>query len=104
MTIRRYRVTFLRADGRNVPGVDVPYPVDGAVTATISDSPIAVPFEIVRAQAKLESPLRPLVGFGGRLLISTIAEVTFYGEDQVGNEVQATGTITVNFGDFADPS
>ena len=24
-----------RADGRNTPGVDVPYPVDGAVTATI---------------------------------------------------------------------
>ncbi|MCA1651947.1 MAG: hypothetical protein LC753_17325, partial [Acidobacteria bacterium] len=26
ITVDRYRVTFRRADGRNVPGVDVPYP------------------------------------------------------------------------------
>jgi hypothetical protein len=29
--------------------------------------------------------------------------VTFYGTDQAGNEVQATGSISVNFSDWADP-
>src|SRR5688572_21342640 len=28
ITVTRYRVTFIRADGRNTPGVDVPYPFD----------------------------------------------------------------------------
>jgi len=40
---------------------------------------------------------------GGALIISTIAEVTFYGHDQVGNQVSVTGTISVNFADWADP-
>jgi hypothetical protein len=104
VTVYRYHVAYRRADGRNAPGVDVPYPMDGAVTATIGGSVTTVPFEIVRSQAKLESPLRTLVGSGGRIQISTLAEVTFYGRDQVGNEVQATGTISVNFADFGDPS
>jgi len=104
VTIRRYRINFIRADGRNTPGVDVPYPVDGAVTATVSQTPSVVPFEVVRHQQKLEQPLRSLANFGGRLFISTIAEITFYGADQVGNEVQVKATMSVSFSDYADPS
>jgi hypothetical protein len=37
-------------------------------------------------------------------LISTVAEITFYGRDLAGNEVSVTGFLQVNFGDFADPS
>jgi hypothetical protein len=103
VTINRYRIEFIRADGRNTPGVDVPYPVDGAVTVTLSQQPTTVPFEIVRHQQKLEQPLRSLAGFGGRLFISTIAHITFYGVDQVGNPIQAKGSISVSFGDYADP-
>jgi hypothetical protein len=108
VTLSRYRIKFMRADGRNAPGVDVPFPVDGAVTATLNGTATTVvPFEMVRHQAKLEQPLRSLVtangNFGGRIFISTIAEVTFYGADQAGNDVQATGTISVSFGDYADP-
>jgi len=36
-------------------------------------------------------------------MISTIAEVTFYGRDQAGNEVTANASLSVNFADFADP-
>ena len=36
------------------------------------------------------------------VIISTIAEVTFFGRDQTGHEVSVTGRITVNFGNFAD--
>ena len=34
ITITQYHVNFVRSDGRNTPGVDVPYPFDGALTAT----------------------------------------------------------------------
>jgi hypothetical protein len=104
VTINRYHIAFIRADGRNTPGVDVPFPLDGAVTATLSQTPTVVPFEIVRHQQKLEQPLRSLASFGGRLFISTIAEITFYGADQAGNAVQAKATISVSFSDYADPS
>ena len=106
VTLTRYRIQYTRADGRDKPadyGVNVPFPVDGGLTATITSSPTTVPFEIVRHQQKLEQPLRSLANFGGRLFIATIAEITFYGADQVGNEVQAKATINVSFGDYADP-
>ena len=102
VTINRYHIAFLRADGRNTPGVDVPFPVDGAVTATLGSTATVVPFEMVRHQQKLEQPLRSLANFGGRLFISTIAEITFYGADQVGNALQIKGTISVSFSDYAD--
>ena len=103
VTINRYHITFFRTDGRNTPGVDVPFATDGAVTATLSASPTVVPFEIVRHQQKLEQPLRSLANFGGRLFITTIAEITFYGTDQVGNDVQVTRAMNVSFSDYADP-
>jgi hypothetical protein len=99
-----YHVFFHRADGRNTQGVDVPYAFDGAVTATITATTVDVGFELVRSSAKMEAPLLALRNLGGRLEIETIADVTFYGRDLAGNDVQATGSITVNFADFADPS
>jgi len=59
---------------------------------------------MVRAQAKIESPLVELRGSGGAIIISTLADVTFYGQDQNGNQVAVTGTISVNFADWADPA
>jgi hypothetical protein len=35
VTFTRYRVTYRRSDGRNTPGVDVPFPLDSAVTFTV---------------------------------------------------------------------
>jgi hypothetical protein len=103
VTLTRYRVNFFRTDGRNTPGVDVPYGFDGGLGITVSvNSTASVAFEIVRHQAKLEPPLRNLIGGGGQLFISTIAEITFYGRDQNGNEVTVTGRIDVQFGDFGD--
>jgi hypothetical protein len=103
VTINRYRVTFYRSDGRNQQGVDVPYAFDGAATFTVSEAGSTAGFILVRQQSKLEPPLIQLVGLGGALTISTLADVTFYGRDQVGNEVTVTGTIGVNFADWADP-
>lgn len=103
ITLNRYRVAFVRADGRNSPGVDVPYPFDGAITATVGGDPVTVSMPLVRIQSKLELPLLTLVGGGGALAISTIAEVTFYGADQTGREVSVSGRISVNFADWGDP-
>jgi hypothetical protein len=102
ITINRYRVVFRRSDGRNTQGVDVPYAFDGAITFTATDQASTGIFTLVRPQAKLEAPLRALRGAGGALLISTIADVTFYGFDQTGTEVSVTGTMSVNFADWAD--
>jgi hypothetical protein len=103
ITFNRYRVTFVRADGRNTPGVDVPHPFDGAITVTVNDQPTTASLTLVRVQSKLENPLLPLVGAGGALAISTLAQVTFYGADQTGREVVATGQISVTFADWGDP-
>jgi hypothetical protein len=101
VTITRYRVVYRRADGRNTPGVDVPFPLDSAVTVTVTAEGASTGFEIVRSAAKLEAPLRALKD--NPETISTIAEVTFYGQDQAGNDLSATGMIGINFANFADP-
>jgi hypothetical protein len=103
ITVNRYRVTFRRSDGRNQPGVDLPYGFDGAATFTVGLAPTSATFSIVRAQAKLEPPLMNMRGLGGAVAISTLADVTFFGRDQAGNEVSVTGTISINFADWADP-
>jgi hypothetical protein len=103
ITVNRYRVVFQRSDGRNAPGVDVPYGFDGAATGTIpSGGTLTLDFELVRHIAKLEAPLVYLAA--NLNVISTIAEVTFYGRDQVGNEVNVTGHILINFANHGDPS
>jgi hypothetical protein len=101
ITVNRYRVQYIRADGRNTPGVDVPYPFDGAVTATVAGTGTKVSFTLVRIQAKVENPLVIIRNIAGT--ISTIAEVTFYGFDQAGNAVSVTGRIGVDFSNWGDP-
>lgn len=105
VTITRYRVVFRRADGRNTPGVDVPFGWDGGASATIpAGGSAAVPFDIVRHSSKSEPPLRNLVNNGGVQFIYAIAEVTFFGRDQNGNEISVTGLVDVAFSDFGDPA
>lgn len=104
VTISRYRVTYRRTDGRNTPGVDVPFPFDSAVTVTVSgDSEVQVGFVLVRNVAKSEAPLAALRS-PNSVQISAIADVTFFGKDLAGNDVSVSGSIGVTFGDFGDPS
>jgi hypothetical protein len=104
ITVNRYHVDFKRTDGRNTQGVDVPYSFDGAATGTFDSSGGSLAFVLVRGQAKLEAPLKALRSGGGSIIISTIAEITFYGSDQNGNAVSVKGMITVNFADWGDPN
>ncbi len=103
VTFSRYRVEYMRTDGHNIQGVDVPYAFDSAATFTVPvNGSVAGAFEIVRTIAKSEAPLQALVSQAKT--IQTIAKVTFYGRDQAGNEVIATGNIGISFGNFADPA
>jgi hypothetical protein len=102
VTITRYRVEYRRTDGRSTQGVDVPYSFDSALTFTVPNDGVATGvFQLVRHTAKEEAPLKALASNFD--IISTIAYVTFYGHDQAGNDVSATATIGVDFGNFADP-
>lgn len=100
----RYRVTYIRADGRNVPGVDVPYPFDGAANFRVAfdGSESVRAFMVVRLQAKLESPLIEMRNGGGAQVLSVIARIDFFGTDIAGRQIQVTGTLNITFADFAD--
>jgi hypothetical protein len=101
VTINRLHVQYTRADGRNTPGVDVPFGFDSAITGTVvASGTLQLGFELVRNVAKQESPLVQLRTSSN--FISAIATVTFYGVDRVGNNVQVTGQIQVEFGNFGD--
>ena len=100
ITVNRYHVSFTRADGRNTPGVDVPHPWDGTVTFTVNTQVTTFPFLLVRHQTKEEAPLAALANGGGANLITTLADITFYGQDQTGRDVSVSTTMTVIFGNF----
>ena len=104
ITVTRYHVDYKRSDGRKTQGVDVPYSFDGGATGTFAANGGLLSFILVRGQAKLEAPLKALRNNAGAIIISTVAEITFYGTDQNGNTVSVMGTISVNFADWGDPA
>lgn len=101
VTLNRYRVTYRRLDGRNTPGVDVPFGFDGAITGTVPpNAAVTFNFEVVRHVAKQESPLVQLIVNPNHFL--AFADITFYGTDLVGNAVSVSGSISIEFGNFGD--
>jgi hypothetical protein len=99
--ITRIHISYRRTDGRNVEGVDVPFSFDTAATGTVpATGTLTLGFELVRSQAKTDAPLMALESNG--VVISTIADVTFFGQDRTGNAISATGSIAVNFANFGD--
>ena len=68
----------------------MPYAFDGArhLHGVGRGDEVTIPFVLVRVQAKLEAPLIGAArASGGAVVISTLADVTFYGRDQTGREV-----------------
>lgn len=113
VTLERYELRYVRSDGRNVEGVDVPYRISGPLSSLRVPAPGTgtVSFIGVRHQAKLEPPLKNLEGvflgdtgrfvFGGAGILTTYGELTIHGRTTSGKAVTAFGRIQIVFADFA---
>lgn len=99
-----YSVTYFRSDGKNTPGVDVPYPIDGSLTGLVRvGAQESFNFVIVRETAKNESPLLDLLQATTRPEGLTVtARVDFVGHDLTGATIKATGHISITFANFAN--
>lgn len=105
ITVTRYIVSYIRADGRNTEGVDVPYSFEGNLSVVVPiDSAKDVTFIIVREVSKLEPPLIGLHEWRDAGVIEATAKVDFYGQDQTGNTIKATGYLTIFFANYANES
>jgi hypothetical protein len=102
--MERYEIRYVRSDGRNTEGVDVPFRITGGMNGVI-DAQVSgstdFAIEVVRRQAKLEPPLRNLVGGGGAIVVTMFAEITVYGRTTPGQVVQASSRVQIDFGDFS---
>jgi hypothetical protein len=102
-----YRVTFYRTDA----GADVPAGFQQALTATVvagTDTVIGG-LTICRADQNLQPPLYYLTPFSygfepgtGFTAISCNCVIDFWGHTLAGDPVSATGTVAINFGDWAN--
>jgi len=115
--IERYTVRYFRGDGRNTEGVDVPYPISGALRTVIDvGNNSDVELQLVRAQAKLDPPLtnlrrgspgplpNPTLTPSLNLVLSVFAEITVYGRTTSGKSVSASGQMQIDFSDYAEGS
>jgi hypothetical protein len=103
IVVTRYLVSYTRTDGRNVPGVDVPYPFEGSMSTVVKvGSTASVSFVIVREVAKMEPPLVQLVDLGAEIVLACTAKIEFYGHDTTNRTVKATGYLTIYFANYAD--
>jgi hypothetical protein len=101
----RYTVSYSRTDGRNSPGVDIPYPFEGSMSSMVSvGTSSSVSIVIVREVAKLEPPLSRLVDVGAEVVLQATAKIDFYGHDLANNQVHATGYLPVFFANYAEPT
>lgn len=102
--IERYEVKYRRSDGRGVEGQDVPYTISGNMTAAFdvkNSGTDVLLLEVVRIQAKLESPLKNLVsGSGGGIVVTMFADITLHGRTVSGQPVQANGSLQIDFANF----
>ncbi|MCX6563731.1 MAG: hypothetical protein NTU60_09020 [Candidatus Aminicenantes bacterium] len=101
--ITRYVVTYIRADGRNREGVDVPYSFEGSLSALIRIGiSTSVSFVIVREVAKQEPPLFNLRAALPGDILNVTAKVDFYGHDLANKAVRATGMLPVFFANYGN--
>jgi len=100
-------VEFMRTDGRNVEGVDVPYRFTQPMNMLVPvDEITEIPFVLIRHVAKLEAPLfalREITSQG--VILQLVAKVTLHGKDLGGHRVApVSGYVSVWCGNFADQS
>lgn len=104
LTVERYEVHYFRSDGRNVEGLDVPYAITGNLSQEVQEENTAtLNLEVVRRQAKLESPLLNLAGGGGAIVVTMFAEITLHARTTTGDATNSvSGRLQIDFADFGD--
>ena len=103
--LERYEIKYRRSDGKGVEGQDVPFAISGNLSQafdvkTSGADPVTI--EVVRAQAKLEPPLRNLQHGGGALIVTMFADITIYGRTVSKEVVTTSGSLQIDFADWAD--
>jgi hypothetical protein len=101
--LERYEVKYLRSDGRNTQGVDVPFTISGPLSATVSPETTGVAtFEVVRHAAKMEPPLMNLAYGTGDAIITCYAEITVHGRTVSGQAVSDMGRLQITFANYGN--
>ena len=101
--VNRYRVDYFRPNGRNTPGVDVPYGIDGTMNVRVPLNGTATGnIIVVRHEAKKEPPLAELTSGQSEGVMTVQAEIKFYGQDLAGHTVTATGWLEIHFANFGE--
>lgn len=103
IVVTRYRVDYFRPNGRNTPGVDVPWGIDGTMNVTVpADGSGEGSIVIVRHNAKREVPLAELdLGPGEDILVAN-AQIQCFGQDLSGRVVSATGYLEIHFANYGE--
>jgi hypothetical protein len=102
ITLTGYSVSYALPDGTGTPGVDVPLPIENSLSTIYIPvgKAVTVPFIVVLAAAKNAAPLLALAGTANSLQINAL--IQFTGKDPDGNDVTASGSLTITFADFYD--
>ena len=92
-------VTYYRSDGNT----DVPDPFETTINYLVpAGGELEAEIIILRADAKVKSPLEELELGGGEGIIYLNAYVQFYGEDLAGNSISTEVTIPFSAADYED--
>jgi hypothetical protein len=103
IVVNRYRVDYIRPNGRNTPGVDVPFGIDGTMNMRVpSNGTAAVSIVVVRHQAKKEPPLSNLDIEQGEEVLTANAQMQFFGQDLAGRTASALGFLEIHFANYGE--
>jgi hypothetical protein len=98
-------IEFMRTDGKNVEGVDVPYRFTQPINIVAEVATEAeIPFVLIRHVAKLETPLLELRDWVNQeKILQLVAKVTLQGKDVAGHRISpVSGYLSVWCSNFAD--
>jgi hypothetical protein len=93
-------LTGYAVDFTLIQGAGVPPRIEGSLSSIIEvDSTVDVSFVIVTEAAKADAG-GPLFALRAGGTIQAKATITFFGQDMAGNDVQATGDISIFFANY----
>ena len=101
ITIDRYHVRYFRGDGRNTPGRQHALRVRRCVHRDHRRRELGSRYSRMCGTPR-STKRRSQRSGRTAVIITIIAEITFYGQDQTGHEVSATSRVSVEFGNFGD--